>query len=144
MSTFADSSALVKLYADEDGNAAVRALNTLAVSALARVEVPAALWHKHRQGDLGAEEAAILTRAFEADFHGSEGEGPRFAAVAVSAPVLVEAAELTAVHPLRACDAVELGCALAARAADPRCDRFACFDEGLRRVAAARGFALVP
>ena len=40
---FADSSALVKLYADELGADMVRALSPLIISQLARVEVPAAL-----------------------------------------------------------------------------------------------------
>ena len=43
MTTFADSSAPVKLYADEQGAEAVRGLTAIAVSQLALVEVPAAL-----------------------------------------------------------------------------------------------------
>lgn len=52
MSCFADSSALVKLYADEAGRAEVITVETatMLVSDLARVEVPAALWKKHRAG----------------------------------------------------------------------------------------------
>jgi predicted nucleic acid-binding protein len=46
LSTFADSSALVKLYADEAGYEQVRDLVSIAVAQLARVEVPAALWRK--------------------------------------------------------------------------------------------------
>ncbi len=42
LSTFVDSSALVKLYADEPGHREIRALAVLVVSALARVEVPSA------------------------------------------------------------------------------------------------------
>ena len=39
MSLFADSSAIVKLYVDEDGHEAVRALSGLAVAQVTRVEV---------------------------------------------------------------------------------------------------------
>jgi hypothetical protein len=44
---------------------------------------------------------------------------------------------------VRAYDAVQLASALAARAANPGCREFACFDEGLRAAAAREGFALV-
>ncbi len=46
MSVFADSSALVKLYADESDHELVRRIDVLIVSQVARVEVPAALWRK--------------------------------------------------------------------------------------------------
>jgi predicted nucleic acid-binding protein len=52
LSAFADSSALVKLYADEDGYQQVRGMASIAVAQLARVEVPAALWRKQRLGEL--------------------------------------------------------------------------------------------
>lgn len=48
VTVFADSSALVKRYADEPGSDALRALLLLVVSAPAKVEVPAALWRKAR------------------------------------------------------------------------------------------------
>jgi hypothetical protein len=41
--TLADSSALVKVYADESGHRAIRALELLVVSAITGVEVPFAL-----------------------------------------------------------------------------------------------------
>ncbi|MGH3855031.1 MAG: type II toxin-antitoxin system VapC family toxin [Pseudonocardiaceae bacterium] len=58
MIAFADSSALVKLYADEQDHQVVRGLGSLVVSALARVEVPAAIWRKHRMGELDPVDAA--------------------------------------------------------------------------------------
>lgn len=134
----------MKLYADEDGHSAVRELAPLVVSALARVEVPAALWRKHRTGELTWEDADVLCRAFEADFHGTASEPPRFAAVAIVAEVLERAAGLVAAHGLRAYDGVQLACALAARTADPQCEEFACFDGSLRAVAAAHDLHPVP
>ncbi len=47
-------------------------------------------------------------------------------------------------YGLRAYDAVQLASAEAARAADPGCDSFACFDASLRDAAAGAGFALYP
>ncbi|MBA2751944.1 MAG: VapC toxin family PIN domain ribonuclease, partial [Actinobacteria bacterium] len=42
----------MKLYADEEDSSAVRVLTVVVVSCLARVEVPAAIWRKHRIGEL--------------------------------------------------------------------------------------------
>ncbi|HVX21538.1 MAG TPA: type II toxin-antitoxin system VapC family toxin [Acidimicrobiales bacterium] len=144
MKTFADSSALVKLYADEPGHEVVRALDVVAVAQLARVEVPAALWRKCRVGELSVEDAGLLSTEFEADYIGTAGSAPRFHAVVATAAVLGEAAKACAVHGLRAYDAVQLCCALAVRRQDPTCDAVAAFDQNLRRAAAAEGFALVP
>ena len=134
----------MKLYADEEGHVTVRTLTAIAVSAIARVEVPAALWRKHRLGELAPEDVGVLVHAFEVDFDGAEGGDPRFAAVALTTTVLDDAARLCALHPLRAYDAVQLASALAARTADPHCDSFACSDDALRQAAVQRGFTLVP
>ena len=144
MSTFADSSALVKLYADEDGHEYIRELVSVAVAQLARVEVPAALWRKQRMGELSAEDASLLTADFEADYFGADSEPPRFAAVAATGRVFDEAARLCASRGLRAYDAVQLSSALAVRRADRSCVAFAAFDRPLRTAAAAEGFQLVP
>jgi predicted nucleic acid-binding protein len=134
----------VKLYSDEPGHQQVRALEAPVVSALARVEVPAAFWGKARAGELDDAEAALLTMAFELDFHGSGERDPRFTVVALGEPLLVAAAREAARHGLRAYDAVQLATALAVRAADPDCASFACFDRDLRRAASRAGLALVP
>ncbi|HYZ02592.1 MAG TPA: type II toxin-antitoxin system VapC family toxin [Candidatus Binatia bacterium] len=144
MTAFADSSAVVKLYADEEGLAEVRGLTAMVVSQIARVEVPAALWAKHRRGELAAGDARTLTAEFEADYFGTEDEDTRFAAVALRAPILDAAARLSAAHGLRAYDAVQLASALTAHAADPSCTAFAAFDGSLRTAAAAEGFTLIP
>lgn len=144
MTAFADSSALVKLYADEAGHESVRALTAVAVAQLARVEVPAALWQKQRLGELSANDARLLTADFEADYFGSDSEPPRFAAVVATGGILDEAAGLCASRGLRAYDAVQLSSALAVRRADESCTGFAAFDRSLRAAAAAEGFELVP
>ena len=143
MTTFADSSALVKLYADEPDHAEIRDLVAIAVSQIVRVEVPAALWRKHRLGEVDASDAQILTAEFEADYFGGETQ-PRFFAVMLTQGILDAAARLCASHRLRASDAVQLSSALAARNADETCSRFAAYDESLRAAAAAEGFQLVP
>ena len=144
MTVFADSSALVTLYADEPNRDHLAAHEAVVVGQLARVEVPAAFWRKHRLGELEADAARVLTDDFEADYFGTEDEPPRFAAVAVTLTVLDEAARLCAAHGLRAYDAMQLSCALAARSADGDCTSLAAYDDALRRAAAAEGFRLLP
>jgi len=139
VTVFADSSALVKLYADEDDADLVRVVPVFVVSAIARVEVPAALWRKSRTRDLSQEDAGILVSAFAADWSGPSSS---FVAVALRPEVLEQAASSAAVHGLRAYDAVQLACALTARAADPEIEVFLCFDAELRGAASREGFAL--
>lgn len=144
MSVFADSSALVKLYADERGHEEIRDLATLVISQLARVEVPSAIWRKQRTGDITAADAALLVAAFEADYFGSDEQPPLFAVVTPTPAVLDAAARLAGVHGLRAYDAVQLASGCAAAGADAGCDSFAAFDAALRGAAAVEGFTLVP
>jgi len=145
VSCFADSSALVKLYAEEIGRAEVLAAErmTMLVSDLARVEVPAALWKKHRAGEITVEDAQLLTDQFTADLHGTRSTVPRWPSLSVTGRVLDRAAQLAAAHSLRAYDAVQLATALAAREIDPTLDLFVCFDKGLNKAAEAEGFRLV-
>ena len=113
------------------------------MSVLARVEVAAALWRKHRIGDLPLADTQVLLAEFEADWH-DEGESQSFLRVAVTEDVLEEAARCIARHPLRAFDAVQLASAVAARAAHPDLNIFLCFDVRLATAAAAEGFNLEP
>ena len=139
MSVFCDSSALVKLYADEPASETVRRLRSLIVSELARVEVPAALWRKHRLGDLTSAETGELVAEFEHDWF----ETRRFAIVRLAEKLLESAATALARYPLRAYDAVQLASALAARELYLPLARFACFDANLTDAAAAEGFQIV-
>ncbi len=134
----------MKLYVDEPGNEAVRDLDPLVVSCLARVEVPAAFWRKHRLDELDAPTAATLTADFEADYFGTGDEPARFISLALPAVVLDDAATIAATHGLRALDSLQLASARRARAADPACTRLACFDRDLRAAGHAEGFDVVP
>jgi uncharacterized protein len=114
------------------------------VSCLARVEVPAAIWRKHRAGELQDHQAHVLTAEFEADYFGAGSEEPRFVVLGLPASTLDAAARLVAAHGIRAYIAVQLASAIAARTADPDCDTIACFDRRLQRAAVAESFGLVP
>lgn len=138
---FADSSALVKLYADEQHADDVRKLAPLVVSQLARVEVPAALWRKHRIGEMTATDAAVLVADFEADYFGDTDAPPRFSVVAVTATLVDAAAHLVGVHGLRAYDAMQLASALAVADAVPDGIDFLAYDGALNAAAAAQGLS---
>jgi len=139
---FADSSALVKLYADEPGAAAVRKHPHLVVCQLARVEVPAALWRKHRTGEVTAPDTAVLVADFEADYFGAVDEPPRFSVVTVTAAIIDAAAHLAGVHGLRAYDAVQLASALAVSDVVPDGIEFLGDDGALVAAAAAERLAV--
>jgi hypothetical protein len=134
----------VKLYADEPGHQAVRALERVVVSCLARVEVPAALWRKRRRGELGEGELRVLVTEFEADYFGTALEVPCFLVTGIPQTVLDAAARLLVSHALRGYDAIQLASACAVRDADPSCDTFACADRRLRAAAGAEGFEILP
>lgn len=136
---FADSSALVKLYADEQDCADVRKLPHLVVSQLARVEVPSALWRKYRMGELTAADAGVLVADFEADYFGDIDEPPRFVIVAVTVAIIDAAARLVAVHGLRAYDGIQLASALSVVDAVPEGVDFLAYDGALTAAAAAEG-----
>ncbi|WP_028935507.1 type II toxin-antitoxin system VapC family toxin [Pseudonocardia spinosispora] len=140
MRSFADSSALVKLYADEPGHEMVRDLAQIIVAQVARVEVPAALWRKRRTGELFSEQAALLVAEFEADWFGVEESPRRFEVVRMTALIVEDAARLTGIHNLRAYDAVQLATARAVRTADPDMVQVVVFDKTLRDAAAVEGF----
>jgi predicted nucleic acid-binding protein len=139
-----DSSALVKIYADEPGHERIRSLTTVVISQLARVEVPSALWRKHRMGELTTEQAGVLVAEFEADHDGTVDSPERFVVVPVSEVILDVAARLTGIHGLRAYDAVQLATAQLVASADPDCRTFAAFDKTLRAAAVGEGFTLLP
>lgn len=138
MTVFADSSAVVKRYADEPGAEIVRELPLLVVSTLARVEVTAALWRKVRTGQLAEADAALLAEVFTAEWHTD-----LFVAVDAGVGIVDDATSVVARHGLRAYDGMQLASALAARRADPDVDTIACFDVELASAAAREGFRLL-
>jgi uncharacterized protein len=135
---------LVKLYADEPGADSVRSVSELVACQLARVEVPAALWRKHRMSELTAADTGVLVAAFEADYFGADGDAPRLVVVLLTPGILDHAARLAGVHGLRAYDAVQLAAGCAVDAALPDGAAFAAFDKALSTAAVAEGLALHP
>ena len=139
MTVFLDSSALVKRYANEASADLVRTVSdVIVICALARVEVPAALWRKHRMGEITAEDARVLSAQFGYDSRSDDGD---LIVTRVGGVVLDRAVALAARHPLRAYDAIQLAAALIVEDVTGDC-RFGCFDDALSSAASVEG--LVP
>jgi len=144
VTAYADTSAVVKLYADEPDSHLVRGDSHFVVSTLTRVEVAFAIWRKHRVGDLSTYEARLLIDTFLIDWAGKDATGPTFLPVAPAAIVLDAAVSLCGVHGLRAFDAVQLASAIQARTADSSVSNFVTYDVALHGAAAAEGFRVNP
>jgi predicted nucleic acid-binding protein len=114
------------------------------LSALARVEVPSALWRMSMDGRISAADAGLVVREFEVDWREELGGPRRFQPIAITTELLAVAAALTGTHNLRSLDAIQLASALAAREADEGCDTIVVLDERLRRAAATERFELLP
>lgn len=141
MTIFADSSAVVKLYADESGHQTIRDVPAFYVSEFARVEVPAALWRKQRMGELDLSDCSVLVAAFEDDYFAKAG---RLVPAKIRSPEFDHAARLVASHGLRAYDGMQLACALRIASVDSACVTFAAFGGDLRQAASREGFVLLP
>lgn len=134
----------MKRYVDERGGSSLADRTDLVVSRIARVEVSSALWQKHRQRELTADDLVILLATFESEWVAAGDEGGPFQIIDVSHGILELAATSLARHPLRAYDALQLASAMAARDVDDGVTEFACFDRQLREAAVAEGFDLLP
>lgn len=105
MTLYADSSALFKLYVVEPGSEEVQRLvsgaSSVLTSAVAFVEVRAALMRLRRERRLTPSSARQAKQRFEEDWHS-------FMTVAVDARLLSVAADLAEAHGLRALDSIHL------------------------------------
>jgi predicted nucleic acid-binding protein len=113
MTTYcADSSALVKRYAEETGSQWVQSIcepdsgHVIALAQIGLVEIAAALGMKHRLGELPASDRDDLLRDLQRDGR------TLYWLIDVDPDVIVRAIELTRRHKLRGYDAVHLACAL--------------------------------
>ena len=136
MILYLDTSALVKLYAREEGSAVVRAAvavaQAIATSLLAYAEARAAFARKRRLGDISDTVLRRLKRDFERDW-------TTLHRMAVDEAIVRRAGELAEAHGLRAYDALHLASADLLQTAGAAPVIFACFDSALARAAAARG-----
>ena len=140
MRLYLDTSALLKLYVDEQESEFVRqaaeGARFIATSVLAYVEARAALVRRRHQGDLSPIDYRRLVRDLEADWS-------RYLTVEVSASILRESARLSEVHRLRAYDAIHLASASTVHGHVVEPFLFGCWDHDLERAARREGFELL-
>ncbi len=141
MRLYLDTSALVKLYVDEDGSSVVRKwvddADVIATSIIAFVEARAAFARRHREKKIPWAAHAILVKDFEADWN-------RYLVVEATEALVRQAGKLTEKHPLRAYDAIHLASAKVLREKLAETVSFASWDARLARVARKEGLKTIP
>ncbi len=113
MILYLDTSALVKLYAEEPGREAVenavREARVAAVSEIGYVEARSALARKEREGSFSTDEHDEAVAQLQQDY------GEVYLPRPITGDLIARAGELTREHALRAYDAVHLATALVLR-----------------------------
>lgn len=136
MKLYLDTSALVKLYVEEEGSPIVRnaiaQAELITTSASAYVEARAAFVRRRHEGGLSAGDYRRISRDLDADWG-------RYLVAQVTDSIIREGARLVEAHRLRAYDAVHLASAAAVhrRLAEPIV--FASWDLGLEKAAKEEG-----
>lgn len=140
---FLDTSAIIKRYISEQGQAWILSLcdpaqgHELYISQAALIEVVAAICRRAREQSISIDERDRLITVFRQDSKESYNIWP------VTTDLYHAAGDLCRSHPLRAYDAIQLACVLALRqytstnqAPEPV---FVCADTGLLDVAGVEG-----
>jgi uncharacterized protein len=143
-SYYFDTSALAKRYVVEIGSSWVQTVvaqqsgQMIYTSVLTQPEIVSALQRRVREGTLEAHQAQHLAQQV------LEHMTHSYALTAITPPVITQACVLLQKHPLRAYDALHLGCALSVREAIERQQLsvpvFVAADDALLAAAAAEGF----
>jgi predicted nucleic acid-binding protein len=137
---YLDTSALVKLYVEEDGSSIVRKsvdeADAVATSIIAFVEARAAFSRRRRERTISPAAHARLVRGFESDWS-------RYLVLEATEPLIRRAGRLTEIHSLRAYDAIHLASAriLREKLAEPV--SFASWDTRLVSAARKEGLEIV-
>jgi predicted nucleic acid-binding protein len=109
----------------------------IVASFITTLEVASALWRRHHNDELSADEHAAADDAFEKLNESWSEIGDFFGAREV-------ALELITRHVLRSGDAIQLASALIACAYDPMSFTFVTLDQDLASAARAEGFTVLP
>lgn len=140
MILYLDTSALVKLYAEEQGSdrvrQGVRDSELIATSLMAYAETRSALSRKSRSREISRALFTKCKRDFDRDWL-------RVHRLPVDEPLVRKAGELAEELGLRALDALHLATADSLQAALRDAVTFASFDDALNGAAEARGLALL-
>lgn len=140
-SVYLDTSALLKLYIEEDGADRVTRIvedaedGQVVILDLTKVEARSAIRRRERGGDITGPDADRILRQIEDD------ASALFLVQPSTSAVMEEAARLIDRHPLRAYDALQLAGCLVVREAMPEPVTFVCADSRLCEAAASEGLA---
>lgn len=138
MRLYLDTSALVKLYVEEDGSSIVRSAveeaETVATSIVAYVEARAAFARQQRERTIPLSDYRRLIRDFEADWR-------HYLVIEATEPLVRQAAELAEAHRLRAYDAIHLASASVLKENLEDSVSFASWDSQLQAAARREGLA---
>ncbi len=136
MILFCDTSALVKLYIQEDASdemqALARSASAIAVCRIAWAEIMAALSRRARENPTDAEAIETVRARLRADW-------PRYAIVEITQPLMDLAGEYADTFALRGYDSVQLAAARNVQQAAGEELHFACFDARLQKAARMLG-----
>ena len=138
-SAYLDTSALLKLYIEEDGTDRVTHVvedaedGQVIILDLAPVEARSAIRRRQREGDIDGADADRVLRRIEDD------ASSLFLVQPSTSAVMEEAARLIDRHPLRAYDALQLAGCLVVRQGMPGPVTFVCADGRLCEAAANEG-----
>jgi uncharacterized protein len=138
---YLDTSALVKLYVEEEGSSPVQKwvddADTVATSIIAYVEARAAFARRRREKRMSSGAHAKLVRDFEADWD-------RYLVLEATDSLIRRAGKLTETHALRAYDAIHLASAEILQ--EKLAERISFASRDARLVAAARkdGLEVMP
>ena len=141
MSLYLDTSALVKLYVEENGSALVRRwvndAHTVATSILAYAEARAAFARRRRERKISPAAYGVILRDFEPDWG-------HYVVLEATEPLIRSAGKLAEIHALRAYDAIHLASAriLKDKVAEPV--SFASWDARLTVAALKEGLEVAP
>src|SRR3954449_11986621 len=140
MILYLDSSALLKLYVDENGSEQVRKLvaraKLVCTHLIGYAEICAAFGRAHRMGRVSTDDLPRLLQDFDRDWSNIE-------VVGVTEPLVRRAGHMAVRFALRGYDSVHLAAAeaVARDIGQPSMLRFVAFDAALDEAASALGFA---
>ena len=138
-SVYLDTSALIKLYVEEEGDERVVEAaegapdGRIVILVLAQLEARSAIRRREREGDIATADVDRVLRQIEDDC------STLFLTQPLSSPVMEEAARLIDRHPLRAYDALQLAGGLVVREGVGEPVTFVCADARLCEAAANEG-----
>ena len=140
MNLYLDTSALVKLYVEEEGSGTVReavaGAEAIATTVIAYVEARAAFARRRRERRLSPGDYRRILQELDADWE-------HYLRVEVTADLIRRAAELAETHALRAYDALHLAAATLLRERLQQLVQFACWDSTLSAAARREGLGLI-